>query len=94
MKPTFDVYRVLQSRTHPDRRVRRAWYGRTWQAELGGGWSPRAYTERGVRRKAARWDARGPEWQSRNARRRQWLRAHVTQRSDPFYAQLRKAGKI
>lgn len=89
------IYRVRQSRSHPDRSVRHAWYARTWQAEWSMcPWSPRAFTERGVRRRAERWRARGLDWQIANAHRRQWWRAHVTARSDPFYAGLRRSGAL
>ena len=72
-----------------------AWYGRTWQAEWEPcPWCPRAYTRRGVLRKARRWSSRNLEWQLTNARRRQRARAHITARRDPFYAELRKAGKL
>lgn len=83
----FDVYRVRQSRTHPERHVRQAWYGRTWQAEWEDAvWCPRAYTEWGVRRKARRWQGYSLERRLRMARRRQWIRRHLTRRSDPFYS--------
>ena len=86
------VYRVRQSATHASREVRRAWYGRTWQAEWQDTvWCPRAYTEAGVRRKAARWMQYPIERRIRMARRRQWLRAYVTRRSDPFYRAQRVA---
>ena len=90
------VYRVRQRLhyRHPDRAVRHAWYGRTWQAEGPDQvWAPRAYTERGVRRKWARWDRRGFEWRCRHARRMQWIRMHVTQRNDEFYKARRAAHK-
>lgn len=88
------VYRVRQH-DHPERRVRKAWYGRTWQAEWERcPWAPRAYTERGVRRKAARWSGQSLEWQLKRAWRRQWVRAHITQRLDPFYAERRKSGAL
>lgn len=82
----IDVYRVQSTGR---------WYRRTWQAE----WTPcpwcaRAYTERGVRRKAARWSRQSLDWQLKNARRHTWLRVHVTRRSDPFYANLRKGGVL
>lgn len=89
------TYRVRQSTTHPERSVRKAWYGRTWQAEWEPcPWCPRAYTKRGVARKARRWQARGLEWHLRHAHRMQRVRAHITARRDPFYADLRKAGKL
>jgi hypothetical protein len=88
------VYRVRQSTTHPARSVRKAWYGRTWQAEWEPcPWCPRAYTRRGVLRKARRWSSRNLEWQLTNARRRQRARAHLTARRDPFYADQRKTGE-
>lgn len=88
------VYRVRQSKDHPKRSVRNAWYARTWQAEGPDQvWAPRAYTERGVRRKWERWDRRGFEWRIRHARRWQWVRMHITQRNDEFYSRLRAARK-
>lgn len=88
------VYRVRQSTNHPDRRVRKAWYGRTWQAEFHQTvWAPRAYTEQGVRRKAKRWQRRGLEWRLRHARRMQWVRMHLTQRNDEHYAHLRRLAR-
>lgn len=76
----INVYRVRQSDHHPLRHVRKAWYGRTWQAEWPGTvWCPRGYTECGVRRKARRWMRRG--WATPGmARRRRWIRDHVTRR--------------
>lgn len=90
------VYRVRQT-NHPERCVRKAWYGRTWQAEFVNQptmWAARAYTERGVRRKIAKFDRRGVEWRFRHLGRMQWWRAHVTRRNDSFYGELRKAGKL
>lgn len=92
----LSVYRVRQklSYRHPDRHVRPAWYGRTWQAEWNPcPWCPRAWTEAGVRRKAARWQRRGFAWQLRNARRLAWLRMHVTRRRDDYYATQRRKAK-
>lgn len=95
-EPTIFYYRVRQSRTHPERRVRKAWYGRTWQAELSDNtvWCPRAYTRWGIERKARRWDGYPIARRLRIGHRRQWWRAHVTQRNDDFYGGLRKAGKL
>ena len=74
------VYRVRTTTNHPLRRVRKAWYGRTYQAEWEGvGWCPRAYTARGIRRKAYRWQRRGYPTGTGIAIRR-WGRRHVTQR--------------
>jgi len=88
----MQVYRVRESRSHPDRAVRKAWYGKTWQAEWDMcPWCPRAYTERGVRRQGRRRMAWPINRQLAYARRRIWLRSHVTQRFDPFYSALRKA---
>lgn len=84
MRPEIYVYRVQTN--HRLWRVRR-----TWQAEWEPcPWCPRAYTERGVRRRAARWQRRGFDWQLANCRRRVWWRAHVTQRRDPYYAAIRR----
>ena len=87
------VYRVRQPLPyrHPDRSVRPAWYARTWQAEWGPScpWAPRAFTEAGVRRKAARWRRGGLQGELRRARRKSWVRAHISQRRDPFYAHQR-----
>jgi hypothetical protein len=56
-------YRVRMDSNHPKRWVRRAWYGRTWQAEWDGCyWCPRAYTRAGIERKALRWQRRGRPW--------------------------------
>ncbi len=86
----YYVYRVRTTRDHPLREVRKAWYGRTWQAEWEMcPWCPRAYTERGIHRKARRWSGRTMEHQLIVAARLKWWRAHVTRRSDPWYAALR-----
>ena len=75
------IYRVRQSATHPKRWVRRAWYGRTWQAEWDGClWAARAYTEAGVRRKAAQrmtWSQRRNE---RYYARCVWIRTWILRR--------------
>lgn len=79
----FTVYRVRQSRNHPSRHVRHAWYGRTWQAEWTDTvWCPRAYTRSGVERKARRWAAYPIERRMRMARRRRWIRHHITRRGE------------
>ncbi len=83
-------YRVRQSTTHPERSVRKAWYGRTWQAEWeGSGWCPRAWTRRGIQRKARRWFRRGEGWCVKNHNRRVWFRIYVTRRNDPYYRKCR-----
>lgn len=85
------LYRVRQTTTHPERWVRKAWYGRTWQAEPEEGiaWCPRGYTKAGALRKARRW--RGYSWERmhRMVRRRVLVRAHITRRNDPHYAMQR-----
>lgn len=84
------VYRVRQSADHPERHVRKAWYGRTWQAEWTPcPWAARAYTKRGVERKARRISAWPLERQHVRAHRLAWIRSHVTRRRDPFYAAMR-----
>jgi hypothetical protein len=73
-------YRVRQSTDHPLRHVRKAWYGRTWQAEWDGAtWCPRAYTRRGIERKAARWHGRS---RPRTVEARRWIRRNITRRSE------------
>lgn len=60
-----DCYRV-QTRWKGQRRVPRHPWSRTWQAEwVGCQWAPRAWTERGIRRRAARWHRNGgrAQWQ-------------------------------
>jgi hypothetical protein len=82
----FEVYRVRQSATHPERHVRKAWYGRTWQAEWQDCvWCPRGYTRSGALRKARRWQKRSLERRLRMARRRHLARRYLTRRSDPYY---------
>ena len=68
----IDYYQVRQ---------RAAWYGRTWRAEWEGvQWCPRAYTHRGIVRKAHRWVRKGYPTDGMVARRR-WWRRNVTRRS-------------
>lgn len=75
-------YRVRMDSNHPKRHVRRTWYGRTWQAEWEGTlWCPRAYTRRGIERKAARWQ-RHPDAYARSVPLRRWVRRNVTRRND------------
>ena len=75
------VYRVRQSRNHPKRYVRAAWYGRTWQAEWDDCmWAPRAYTEAGVRRKAARQMRWSPRHVALNYDVHVWVRTWITRR--------------
>ena len=85
----IDYYRVQLRwrRIGPDgkavaskgRGPRRPWM-RTWQAEWPGcQWAPRAYTRRGIERRAERWYRRGgrPEWQIRLHR---WVRRTLRDR--------------
>lgn len=70
--------------------VIRRWWSRGWQAEWDlCPWCPRAYTRRGIERKARRWRRWGLEHELLRAHRKQWVRCHITARRDPFYAELR-----
>ena len=81
--PGLIVYRVRTTTNHPKRWVRRAWYGRTWQAEWDGClWAARAYTEAGVLRKAARRSAWSDATASRYWLLRRMIRDHITRRSE------------
>jgi hypothetical protein len=76
----IDYYRVRQTTGHPLRHVNKAWYGRTWQAEWPGAtWCPRAYTRRGIERKAARWISKD---RPRYVEFRRWWRANVYRRAE------------
>lgn len=80
----IDTYRV--SRKH--------WWSRGWQAEFDDvAWCPRAWTERGALRRAKRLRRLPLESRLIRANRRRWIRAHVTRRSDPYYAALRPLGR-
>lgn len=89
MWPEIHFYRVRQYPNHPLRRVRRAWYGRTWQAEWE--WSdgdthapcyrcPRGYTLRGCQRKAARWVNQSPRYAYRRAQVYRWCAENISRR--------------
>ena len=86
----IDYYRVQQRwiRTVPEdeyvpgksKLVKKHWWCRTWQAEWDGcEWAPRAYTKRGIERRARRVHRGGgrPDWQIAVHR---WVRRNVTRR--------------
>ena len=81
--PGLIVYRVRTDVNHPKRHVRKAWYGRTWQAEWDGClWAPRAYTKAGLLRKASRRSRWSPERAHRYWLLRRLIRDHITRRSE------------
>lgn len=74
--------------------TRRHWWSRGWQAEFEGiVMCPRAWTKRGARRRGARLQRMSLERRLIRANRTRRFRAHITRRSDPYYAELRKLGR-